>query len=168
LVQLLFLNDSLIVPSPVYNTSVYYKWTNLTKFIEIASSQKALVVNTTSNATETILDIPGFGSLLIPFGNTYLIPSESALQAFSLKNCTGQERRILQFHEIQNSTMFASDFSYQSVNLTTSSISARIVNGSVWIQGPFNSVKVVKSDLLVEGGVGHVVDGVLMPFGKCP
>ena len=166
-VELLFLNDSIIVPDSIYQTGQYYSWTNLTNFIAVASKQEPFVLNATSTLSkETELEIPGFGTVIIPFGNTYLIPSESALQEFALLNCNGAERRILDFHTLSNQTYFANSFTNTTANFTES-IKVVAVNGSVLFQGPYNSAKVVQADILVEGGVGHVVDAVLLPFASC-
>ena len=39
-----------------------------------------------------------------------------------------------------------------------------IIIGTVVLSGPFNNVTVEKSDVLVEHGVAHQIDGVLLPF----
>ena len=94
---------------------------------------------------------------------TIFAPSNSAFQniASGLSNLTAANlSSILSYHVLNGTVAYSSQLSNTSfTTLGGGNLTVTIVNGTVFV----NSARVINSDILISGGVLHVIDEVLNP-----
>ncbi|KXT10993.1 hypothetical protein AC579_5014 [Pseudocercospora musae] len=139
------LNSSLVLP---HNTSVTAEVNDLTGFLD-AVEQAGLIPEFEGQADFTIL-IPHNGAL---HGFQQLMKLLSSEQMAS----------ILRYHVIPNEVLYQGIIPYGKSTYDTIEGSSVIVEHHGDAGLTFNEIQVVRSDLLLYGGVAHVIDGLLIP-----
>lgn len=110
------------------------------------------------NASDLVTTVDGLADV------TVFAPSNEAFQAIgsALENITTEDlTSILTYHVISGTVGYSSDLVNGS-SLTTvaeSNLTITIIDGDVFV----NSAKVIIPNVLVAGGVVHVIDGILNP-----
>lgn len=94
---------------------------------------------------------------------TIFAPSNSAFQdiASAVANLTAKEAAaVLEYHVINGTIAYSSSLSNTSLTtLEGGKVAISIVNGTVFV----NSARVINADILLSGGVMHIIDSVLNP-----
>ncbi|TKA74473.1 hypothetical protein B0A55_05248 [Friedmanniomyces simplex] len=97
---------------------------------------------------------------------TIFAPSNSAFQniASAVGNLTAtQAAAILEYHVINGTIAYSSSLTNTTIKtLGGGNVTVTIVNGTVFI----NSARVVNPDILMSGGVIHIIDSVLNPINN--
>ncbi|KAK5117741.1 hypothetical protein LTR85_008716 [Meristemomyces frigidus] len=135
-------DNVLMIPSNVSTTA---SAANLTAFLGLL------------NATALTSTVDGASDI------TIFAPSNSAFQdvASGLSNLTTADlTNITTYHVLNNSVLYSSMLSNSTVpTLGGGNLTITYENGTVFI----NSARVVNADILISGGVMHVIDSVLNP-----
>jgi hypothetical protein len=110
------------------------------------------------NATNLLGTVDGLKDV------TIFAPNNAAFQRIgsALPNLTTEQiTSILTYHVVQGSPGYSSTLANNTKlkTLQGTELTVRIVNGSVLV----NNAKVVTADVLIAGGVVHVIDNVLNP-----
>ncbi|KAK4554331.1 hypothetical protein LTR86_008539 [Recurvomyces mirabilis] len=94
---------------------------------------------------------------------TIFAPSNSAFQAIgsATSNLTAaQAAQILEYHVINNTIAYSSSLANATIpTLNGGNVTITIENGTVFVNG----ARVTNPDILISGGVMHVIDSVLNP-----
>lgn len=148
-INIYFIDSVLNPPLSLDRTAAKYNWT----IIQLLTNAQA-ELTLASIATD----------------NTFFIPSFNATKSLSLKeNVTWTEKivsDIVNFNHIVVKRLFSVDFK-NDTNVTTSegNLIKFDVNGTnVTIYGPVNNATITEFDVLLEHGVAHLIDNVLLPY----
>lgn len=118
---------------------------NLTGFVGALDSADL------TNTVETTHDI------------TIFAPSNDAFQSISTltQNLDKLElTNILNYHMVVGTVAYSTELSNQSLTTQTSAaIDIRVIDGAIFV----NSVRIINTDILIAGGVMHIIDSVLDP-----
>ena len=123
----------------------------------VASSANLTALVGALQATNLTDTVDGLGDI------TIFAPSNDAFQAIgsAAANLTAEQAAgILQYHIINGTVAYSSGLTNASVpTLGGGNVTITVANGTVFV----NSARVVNADILVSGGVMHVIDSVLNP-----
>ncbi|KAK3112025.1 hypothetical protein LTR53_012123 [Teratosphaeriaceae sp. CCFEE 6253] len=126
-------------------------------FSSVAQNANLTALLGAVNATNLTSTLDGLSDV------TIFAPSNDAFQAIAsaTQNLTAEQAAtILQYHVINGTIAYSSSLTNATIpTLGGSNITVTIVNGTVFI----NSARVVNPDILIAGGVVHIIDSVLNP-----
>lgn len=137
------IDSTLIFP---HNISVTAAVSGMTSFLEALHTAELV------STVESLADV------------TVFLPSNQAFKDFRSASLTRRNDQIastLQYHIIPSGVIYSTSLlssSFETLEGTNLSVTTRN-NGDIYI----NNARIVSSDLLIYGGVGHVIDKVLLP-----
>ncbi|MDP9001074.1 MAG: fasciclin domain-containing protein [Myxococcota bacterium] len=124
---------------------------------------KTLVAALTAGDLAATLGGPGPFTVFAPTDAAFAKVPKATLDSLLLPANKAQLQKILKYHVIASSLVYAKDITAGSVNSLSGPIGLTIVGSEVSVDAGGAKAKVILTDLPASNGVVHVIDTVILP-----